>query len=140
MILGIFATRNRHAAVTVRIRLCGGVIVVAAVVGFLAARHDVASDAFTAVDQYERGVALVALAAVAVGLLHRPTGLGAAMFVLAAVPATYLLTIAASTDPYLEYRFVNYFAATLPLGLLGLFALLFGPRPDPDRPSPFDQP
>jgi hypothetical protein len=122
------------------IRACGAIIVVAAVVGFLAARQYVANVEFVSQDRYEVGAAVVVLIAAAVGLLHRPTGLGSAMFGLAAVIALFLLRAATKSDiEQGDYIYVDYFGLTLGLGLLGLFALAFGPRPDPNDPSPLDR-
>lgn len=122
------------------IRACGALIFVAAVVGFIAARQYVADDDFVLQDRYEVGAAVVALIAAAVGLLHRPTVPGSVMFVLAAVIALFLLRAATKSDiEQGDYIYVDYFGFTIAMGLLGLLALLFGPKPDPNKPSPFDR-
>jgi hypothetical protein len=122
-----------------RIRACGAIIFVAAVVGFLAARQYVANVDFLSQDRYEVGAAAVALIAAAMGLLHRPTGLGSVMFVLAAVIALFLVRAATKPDIDQDYIYVDYFGLTMGLGLLGLLALAFGPKPDPDDPPPLDR-
>lgn len=124
--------------VDARLRLCGACIVLAGIVGFLAARQHVASSQFRSVDWYEVCVAVVVLLAAGLGLSQRPSVPGVAMFLLAATAAWLLLHWATAPDIEQDYVFVNYFGVTPFIAFFGVLASLFAPRPDPNDPSPFD--